>query len=498
MCVVLGVGAYAGERKKLSAQFGYSTFYLPSENTPYVETYLDFRAWTLNFVPSGDDQYRATVEITIVVRNGDSVVYLNKRDLLSPATGSDTSTDFTFMDLHRFALGNGIYDLQLILRDKASSDTPYVHNDKLIVFFEKQKTTMSNIQLMRSATATTQENMLSRNGYDMVPYIDDFVPQSVSALHPYFEIYNLDRELGDRGCTINLFLTKKETGRRIPGFQSTLTRSSAKSNIPVYGSIDIGLLPSGNYNLVVEVCDNDGQALLRRELSFMRSNPNAPTNLAVTPDEVAASFAARLTDKGQLDFYLDALYPIASPQEVALAAKAASDSSLAEKQSFFYHFWHRRNAMDPEGEWQEYRALLDYVTKHFSYPKTPGHQTDRGRVYLQYGPPDHIRDEKNFVGTRHMTNINKDSEFAPGGDPQQTQGPIHYLPYQLWRYNQLPNDYPDRVFLFWDQFRSGYYKLLNSNARGEVQTAKWERDLSQRQLDEDLVGDVGIQFERGY
>ena len=78
------------------------------------------------------------------------------------------------------------------------------------------------------------------------------------------------------------------------------------------------------------------------------------------------------------------------------------------------------------------------------------------------------------------------------------QGTIHYLPYQLWRYNQLPNDYSNRVFLFWDEFRSGYYKLLNSSARGEVRTAGWERDLSQKQLEEDVMGEVGEQFERGF
>ena len=79
-----------------------------------------------------------------------------------------------------------------------------------------------------------------------------------------------------------------------------------------------------------------------------------------------------------------------------------------------------------------------------------------------------------------------------------SQGHVYYLPYQLWRYNKLATDNPNRVFLFWDEHRSGYYTLLNSNARGEVQDPGWERRLSRQQLRENVVGEVGEQFKRGY
>ena len=79
-----------------------------------------------------------------------------------------------------------------------------------------------------------------------------------------------------------------------------------------------------------------------------------------------------------------------------------------------------------------------------------------------------------------------------------SQGHVYYLPYQLWRYNKLETDDPNRVFLFWDEHRSGYYTLLNSNARGEVQDPGWERRLCRQQINEDVVGEVGEQFNRGY
>ena len=162
--------------------------------------------------------------------------------------------------------------------------------------------------------------------------------------------------------------------------------------------------------------------------------------------------------------------------------------------------------LEPEKQWNNYLTRLEYVEENYSYPKTPGYMTDRGRVYLQYGPPDHIRDEKNFVGALYVQNSPDDDNYVVGTNRVNSivptkptnQGHIHYLPYQLWRYNHMDNDYPNRVFLFWDEFRSGYYRLLNSNARGEIRTPNWERMLSQNQLEEDTLGEVGQQFERGF
>ena len=181
---------------------------------------------------------------------------------------------------------------------------------------------------------------------------------------------------------------------------------------------------------------------------------------------------------------------------------------LEEKQAFLYRFWQRRSAMNPEGEWLKYKERIDYVQAHFSYPRTRGIQTDRGRVYLQYGPPDFIRDEKNYVSANR---IGSNNEQAPtllqlgntqASEPKvyngTSQGHVFYLPYQLWRYNKLDTDDPNRVFLFWDEHRSGYYTLLNSNARGEVQDPGWERRLCRQQLAEGVVGEVGEQFNRGY
>lgn len=497
MSLALAVSSTATE-KNLSALFGYSAFYLPENNQPYVETYLNFNAWSLNLVADETGQYRATVEITLIIRRGDSVAYAKKYDLHSPYTSSAESDNFTFFDLQRFALGNGIYDMELTMRDKASNRPPTVFNDRLVVFFQKDAAAMSNIQLMLSATPTEEANMLSRNGYDMVPYVNDYIPSSISQLHPYIEIYNLDKESNGSPYVVYYSIRQKETGRRIASYDNFISRPAAKANDPIYTSIDIATLPSGNYNLVAEVRNLKGETMLTKSLSFQRSNPGITTD-GLAEEAVAKSFAARIVDQNKLNYYISALYPISSPKEISVANHIIKDSNLVEKQTFFYNFWLNRDMLDPESQWNDYLKRLNYVDQHFSYPKTPGYMTDRGRVYLQYGPPDFIRDEKNFVGALYLqASAGQDMGSTAQHHQYDSQGHIHYLPYQLWRYNLPQNDFPNRVFLFWDEFRSGYYRLLNSNARGELRTSNWERMLSQNQLEEETVGEVGQQFERGF
>lgn len=503
MCGLTAVG-----QGGMQALFGYSTFYLPEQNRPYVETYLSFDAWTLRFAEVEAGVYRATVEVTLVVRQGDSVCFLKKYNLNSPTIGSLDELDFSFLDVQRFSLGNGIYDMELWLRDEGTDADASRVTEKLVVYYDNEHPMMSSLQLMSGAEPTVEENILSRGGYDMEPYVNDFVPEQVDRLNVYYEIYNVEKEVGRKPFMTVVYIENKETGKRAGGIEAVNRRNSSDF-VPVYTSLDISSLPSGNYNLVVELRNRDNQTFLYKKLSFFRSNPGVKSKEV---SDFATTFAGRYTDENELDIYLDALYPIASEEEKQVSRSLIHRPGLEEKQAFLYRFWQERNAMDPEGEWLRYKERVDYVQEHFSYPRTLGIHTDRGRVYLQYGPPDFVRDEKNFVSALRIGNYER-SQFemenhtmlqgntenpAAGMYDGPSQGHVYYLPYQLWRYNKLDTDDPNRVFLFWDEHRSGFYTLLNSNARGEVQDPGWERRLCRNQLKENVIGEVGEQFKRGY
>jgi GWxTD domain-containing protein len=56
-------------------------------------------------------------------------------------------------------------------------------------------------------------------------------------------------------------------------------------------------------------------------------------------------------------------------------------------QQFFFNFWVQRNQANPEGAWKNYFNLVLGVEKEFGSIYKKGYETDRGRVYLQYGSP---------------------------------------------------------------------------------------------------------------
>ena len=517
--LAMAVAATGSAVAQMQALFGYSRYFLVDKAQPYLETYLQFDAWTMHFTPAPQGGYRAEVEVSLVLRQQDSVCFAKRYDLSSPTVPDLEHLDFSFLDVQRFSVSDGIFDLDITLRDKGSDAEPVSLSQKIYISFGRRQPTLSSLQLLASIKPTVKENILSRGGYDLEPYVSDFIPEQVDRLSYYYEIYDIDKyfyhELFSNGTDMEhrrssgaderaelltvAFIEDLQTGRRIS--EEHMSRKTSAPMIPVVGSIDISWLPSGNYNLVCEVRDRDNRTLLFSKLPIFRSNPEVKELAEVS--DFATTFVGRYSEE-ELKLYLDALYPIASEAEKSVAAGLVKQSSLEEKQAFLYRFWSVRNALAPEAEWLKYKERIDYVQEHFSYPKTRGIMTDFGRVYLQYGPPDFIRDEKNFAVVGRSSAIGADPQtLSTLGNRGMDSGEVgvgqtFYQPYQLWRYNKLPDDDQNRVFLFWDEHRSGYYKLLNSNARGEVQEADWERRLSRLLIPEGEVGEVGRQFNRGY
>ena len=490
--------------RHLTAIFSCATFNDPN-GTPYVETYFNFNGNSLAYRNIDANSWQATIEMVLTVSRHDSVVHFKKYILSSPVTklgnvsNEEAFMDYdmpNFIDMQRFSLPNGEYTLHFSLRDTLSKNNPVELDDTLVVSYSDHPQ-LSSVQPMESAVKTKGAiNILSRNGYDMTPYINDFYPEELKQINFFYEIYNIDQEVGNKDFLTLAFIEQKETGSRFEA-ASFLKRLKSNNLVPVYGSIDISSLPSGNYNLVVEVRNSNNDLMLFHKVPFMRSNPSLKN---VVYSNYSHTFASQITDEQLMNYYLSALYPIAKAKEDAMAEELArTPGNMAEKQAFFYQFWLDRDPLNPEGKWNEYLKRLNYVDKTFSYAKRRGYLTDRGRVYLQYGPPNFVRDEKNFVSNRYMGHGDlADPVTANTINRSTSLGQIHYLPYQLWRYNNLPGDDINRCFIFWDEQRSGHYLLLNSNAKGEVQDPGWERRLCQQQLPDDVQGDVGDQFQRGY
>ena len=77
--VMFGVTANAQQKKALNSYISYATFNVPEkEAEPYVETYITFDKSSLVYAKNEKGQFNATVNVTIMFKQGESVKNFGK------------------------------------------------------------------------------------------------------------------------------------------------------------------------------------------------------------------------------------------------------------------------------------------------------------------------------------------------------------------------------------------------------------------------------------
>jgi GWxTD domain-containing protein len=125
-----------------------------------------------------------------------------------------------------------------------------------------------------------------------------------------------------------------------------------------------------------------------------------------------------------------------------------------EREQFVESFWYRRNPApeSPENEFRDeyYRRVL-YANERFS-SGILGSMTDRGHIYIVYGPPDEIES--------HPSGGTYDFPVGQGGGSTQT------FPFELWRYRYIEDVGQDIVIEFVDPCSCGdYYMTIDPNEK---------------------------------
>jgi GWxTD domain-containing protein len=121
-----------------------------------------------------------------------------------------------------------------------------------------------------------------------------------------------------------------------------------------------------------------------------------------------------------------------------------------EREQFIEHtFWDPRNP-DPESPVntvrEEHFRRLAYADEHFA-SGIPGRKTDRGHIYIIWGPPDEIES--------HPTGGTYDRPLEQGGGTTTTH------PWELWRYRHLDGIGENIEIEFVDPIGSGEYHITS-------------------------------------
>jgi len=135
---------------------------------------------------------------------------------------------------------------------------------------------------------------------------------------------------------------------------------------------------------------------------------------------------------------------IITDEERTTFKKLATDD---EREAFIENFWERRNPNpgSPENEFkEEYYRRIAYANEHYA-SGFPGWKTDRGRIYIMYGPADEI--------DAHPSGGNYERPMSEGGGETTT------YPFEDWRYRYIDGIGNNVILEFVDPTMTGEYRL---------------------------------------
>ena len=131
-------------------------------------------------------------------------------------------------------------------------------------------------------------------------------------------------------------------------------------------------------------------------------------------------------------------------------------SNDEEREKFIEAFWDRRNP-NPDSEDNEFKdehyRRIEYANDHYA-AGVPGWKTDRGRIYIVYGPPDEV--ESHPSGGQYQRPIEE------GGGETST------YPFEKWRYRHLDNIGEQVEIEFVDDCMCGAYEMTLDRSKKDA------------------------------
>jgi GWxTD domain-containing protein len=131
-------------------------------------------------------------------------------------------------------------------------------------------------------------------------------------------------------------------------------------------------------------------------------------------------------------------------------------SNEEEREKFIESFWDRRNP-NPDSEDNEFKdehyRRIEYANEHFPAGK-PGWMTDRGRIYIVYGPPDEIES--------HPSGGSYNRPLEEGGGNTST------YPFEDWRYRYIEGIGQEVIIEFVDDCMCGNYEMTMDRSKKDA------------------------------
>jgi GWxTD domain-containing protein len=414
-----------------------------AESLTYVELSYGLSEAALTYAHDSGG-FRGAVDMDLELRAGGKTV-ASRRWIVSrtiPESLAHLSAK-NILSIETISLPAGEYTAVLSCRDRIDS----TRRDSVVipvraVVGDTATIALSDIELCSRITPSADRSSLFyKNTLEVIPNPSRVYGEGLSVLQFYAEVYNL-KSSGEGGVVIRAAIM--EPGGREVASQSRPKAGVNNSSVE-HGSMNITSLPGGTYLFRITVEDTvsaPARVLASSEKKFFVFRPGpvpARENGARTdaPDDFSVMPEASISEEFREIVYL------ATPAE---RSQMEGMNDPGAMRNFLRTFWAGRETdgtPGSNGARARYLGRIARANVAYAERNRKGWLTDRGRVFILYGPPDDVE--------RH---------------PNESEA----HPYEIWKYNALQGGVE---FVFVDELGFGRYRQVHSSHRDELRNDNW-------------------------
>lgn len=466
--ILLGSSSLAWSIKATTA---YTVFYKKDNkdsNQYHANILLTWRVEnsSMHFKKNADNKFEGEVVCFLRWSNDTAIVKQETFIIKSnPKASLQEAIDEAIADQYEYNFPEGHYELEFVLFEKEYKEQLYQFYDTVTITAPiNDAPFLSGIQLLDTfVRATASPTIYDRNGYIDMPLTNNYLGENRSAICYYYELYNAHKSVkNSEPIKISSYVSWKPYAAPVPLFEKVDTIQPYQYIQSFHKVFSLEELKSGNYYLNIVLSDKNNTVLEKKTLFFQRYNKNVVA--AAKPklnndslkniDDTTGTHILDLTNTfvgkytaSQVRSILKMLLLICEPDEgITINGFLKKPDELYSK-FFIYNFWEKRNKLNPDKAWKEYTERIKEVNRLFKGAGQSGFETDRGRIYIQYGKPN------------ERVIVNNESGA---------------LPYEIWQYYNTEKQGQEGVFLFYNPAQSlGGYVLLHSTLAGERRNSNW-------------------------
>ena len=381
--------------------------------------------------------WMATAEVTVIARLKDSVAFAD-RWLLTHTIGdtSNISRELNLVGVRPIHLPRGEYTLAIIVRDRNSAAKADSVGFRMPVSpFATDRMVLSDIEFATVVRKGQGESPFIKNTLEVIPNVGGLFLGSQQCNY-YLEAYNL-RQGGEGGALAIRSVVHDALGKEVLSWERP--RRRVGESAVLIDHFDISSLHSGTYLLHFIITDSAGNARAEAARKFFVYNTTlgVDSTLLNTGSAIPIVVYSGMTEAELDREFKWARYEVTDAERSQFNGLSGADA----KRKFLSEMWGRR----PSGTRDEYLARVQHVNGTFSSLGREGYRTDRGRVYIVYGPPDDYERHPNESNMR---------------------------PYEIWTYNNIQGGV---LFVFVQRNQGSDFDLVHSTHRNELHDENWQR-----------------------